>query len=161
VSRVDGVTREIPFFPGYLFVNAVLDEVALSSINTTPGVVRLLEFAGEWAPVPEVAISAIKKRLAALNAQGGLPSHNFHLGDTVRLKSGPFSGLQALFRGPMTPSARVKILLDFLGRPNEVEVDVEALTPGHDCSRPNGQRRTRGRGRRIRTAEGVCHHRSV
>jgi transcriptional antiterminator RfaH len=158
VSRVGGVTREIPFFPGYLFVNAVLDEGALSKINTTPGVVRLVEFAGERPAVPDALVSAIKERLEALNAQGGRPSHNFHVGDTVELKSGPFSGLTAIFRGPTTPAARVKILLEFLGRPHEIEVGVEMLTTGHDYSPSRGQRRTRGRGRRIRTEERACRH---
>ena len=158
VSRVDGASRRIPFFPGYLFVNSVLDEGALSKINATPGVVRLIEFAGERAAVPDAVISAIKERLEALNAQGGLPGHNFHIGDTVELKRGPLSGLHAIFQGPTTPSARVKILLEFLGRPNEVEVDLAMLTTECDCSSPRGQRRTRGRGRRIRFAEGTGHY---
>ena len=155
VSRVHGVTKEIPFFPGYLFVNAALDEVKLSSINTTPGVVRLVEFGGERCAVPAAVVSALKERLDTLKAQGGLPGHNFRLGDTVSVKRGPLAGLQAIFLGPTTPGARVKILLEFLGRPNEVEVDVAALTTVHDQSRPRGQRRTRGSGRSIRSVEGL------
>lgn len=105
VSRVHGATREVPFFPGYLFVNADLGEVRLSSINVTAGVVRLVEFDSEPLEVPKVLISAIKEGLDALNAQGGLPAHNFHPGDRVLLKSGPFRGLQAVFLGPIAPSA--------------------------------------------------------
>jgi transcriptional antiterminator RfaH len=155
MSRVHGVTKETPFFPGYLFVEAALGGVKLRSINTAPGVIRLVEFGGERRPVPAAVISGIREQLDALNAQGGLPDHNFQVGDTVSLRSGPLSGLQASFLGPMTPGARVKILLEFLGRLTEVAVDVAALTTVQQHSRPSGQRRTRGRGRRIRMVEGV------
>jgi transcription antitermination factor NusG len=154
ISRVRGVAREVPFFPGYLFVNVDLQDVPLSSINQTPGVLRLVSFSGEALPVPKVVISTIKERLEALNGDGGLPAHSFHIGDTLVLKSGPFRGLQAVFMGPMTPSARVKVLIEFLGRLNEVKVEVENLTQPHRLE-PKRERRTRGKGRRIYSEAGV------
>ena len=151
-SRAHGVDREVPFFPGYLFIYVDLGEVALTSINQTPGVLRMLTFGGEPLAVPKVVVSTIRERLEALNANGGLPTHNFHPGDTVRLESGPFRGLQAIFVGPMTSSARVKILLEFLGRVNEVWVGVEALSQARNQPALKSRRRTRGKGRPIRAS---------
>ena len=118
----------------------------------------LLDFGNGPQAVPRLVINALKERLDSLNAEGGLPHHNFKLGETVWLKSGPFRGLHAVFLGPMTPSARVKVLLEFLGRPNEVKVDLEDLIHSHDSQdgpTPKRQRGTRGGGRIIKSANGI------
>jgi transcriptional antiterminator RfaH len=148
-SRVRGKEQPKPFFPGYLFIQTNLQQVRMSSINTTPGVVRLLEFGSGPMPVPNTVIHAIQTRIDALNEQGGLPTHDFLPGEQVLLKSGPLRGLQAAFVGPTTPSARVKVLLHFLGRLNEVTVDVDALERAQEYPQRGRERGTRGKGRKI------------
>ena len=152
LSRLRGTVKKVPFFPGYLFVSAAPTQSHLTRIRAIPGVLRVLDFGNGPLPVPRTVVKAIMDRLEALNAVGGLPQHNFKLGDTVWLKSGPFRGLQAVFMGPMTPSARVKILLQFLGRLNEVKVDLEDLTRTQDDPAPRRHRGTRGNGRTIKSA---------
>ncbi len=156
--RIRGTIQSAPIFPGYLFASVNLGEVKLSSINSTPGVARLLGIGGGPQPLPEQTVQALRDRVDALNAQGGQPAHDFHPGDQVRLTSGPLRGLEAVFLGPMTPSARVKVLLDFLGRANEVQVDVDTLEKAHNSANNTvvttgndlrSGRRTRGKGRRI------------
>src|ERR1043165_9644906 len=41
---VRGQVKPAPFFPGYLFIHADLEQVNLSSINSAPNVLRLLDF---------------------------------------------------------------------------------------------------------------------
>jgi transcriptional antiterminator RfaH len=154
-KRSRGKEQLALLFPRYLFVQANLHEVKLSSINSTPGVVRLLDFGGGPLPISHSMVSEIRERVESLNEQGGLPAHNFRPGDTVWLKSGPLRGLHAVFVGPMTPSARVKVLLHFLGRLNEVQVDVETLERKPDPPRAleeRSPRGTRGRGRAVNRA---------
>jgi transcription antitermination factor NusG len=118
----------------------------------------LLDFGNGPQAVPRLVINALKERLDSLNAEGGLPQHNFKLGETVWLKSGPFRGLQAIFLGPLTPSARVKILLEFLGRSNEVKVDLGDLIHSHASHAgppPKRHRGTRGGGRIIKPANRI------
>lgn len=151
---VRGEEKQSPFFPGYIFVQADLGQVTLSSINSTPGVVRLLEFGGALQTVPDSVIEMIRERVDSFNAEGGLPAHEFQPGDTVLLKSGPLKGLEAVFISPTTPGARVKVLLQFLGRLNEVQVEVDDLekvqaAPQNTPPAPL-ERRTRGRGRPIK-----------
>lgn len=155
-----GRIQRSPFFPRYLFIRADLQTVSTGKINATPGVARLV--VSEGAPIavePEV-ITALVERLEQINAQGGVVTHGFKPGDPVRLRSGPLRGLDAVFQGPMTPSLRVRVLLEFLGREQEVEVGVEALEPGsprvaEDAGAARGElrRTTRGRGRPIRGRE--------
>jgi len=151
-----GKVQSAPYFPGYLFVRADLQQIAPSSINTFPGVVRLLRFGDRPQAVPESVVETIRGFLSDPAVQQGIPSHDFRPGDNVWLRSGPLRGLHAVFNGPMTPTTRVKVLLQFLGRLNEVEVDVTALAHAHNAplvgerERTLRTRGTRGRGRRIK-----------
>lgn len=148
--RFRGKISHAPFFPRYLFVQADLQTVAASRINAAQGVVHLVAFDELPQPIPAEVIDAIRERLAHLNAQGGLAEHNFRPGDRVRLKDGPFRGIEAIFAGPMTPSTRVRILLEFLGQLRQTEVDVDSLEHLQTEPAPKRERRTRGKGRRIR-----------
>lgn len=150
--RAAGEVQHSPFFPGYLFIHADLGQVKLSSINATPCVLRLLQFGDRPQPLPSQFVERLREQLDDINSNGGVLPHNFREGDSVRLTSGPFKDLEALFVGPMTPSARVKVLLHFLGRTNEIRVDVEALERAHNHNQPLQhlrERGTRGRGRKI------------
>jgi transcriptional antiterminator RfaH len=152
-QRSRGQMRAAPLFPGYLFVELDLDQTEASAINNTPGVIRLVAFGGAPKPVPARVIEALQARLAEIDAQGGLPQHPFKEGDRVRLKDGPLAGLEAVFVGPMRPAERVRVLLEFLGQEQEALVPVEDLeTAGGPARRP---RRTRGKGRVIRTGTGA------
>ncbi len=151
LTQVRGIVRKVPFFPGYLFLAATPAQPQLASIRSMPGVLRVLEFGGGPQLVPGSLVRSVMERLDALNSHGGMPGHNFKLGETVWLKSGPFRGLQAVFMGPMTPSARVTILLEFLGRLNEVRVELDDLTRSQYDAQPGRRRGTRGKGRTIKS----------
>jgi transcription antitermination factor NusG len=95
-------------------------------------------------------IEALRQQVDLLNAQGGLPEHSFRPGDPVLLTRGPLEGVAALFVGPTTPSERVRVLVQFLGSLREVDVDVETLELPGQHAEFKRERRTRGKGRRIR-----------
>lgn len=144
----DSRVQQAPFFPGYVFVQADLSKTAPSKINSTPFVLKLLEFGGGPQRVPADVVKAIRERIAVLNSQGGLSAHNFVPGDCVRFKAGPYKDLEAIFVGPTTPSERVKVLLHFFNRINEVRTNVGTLEKASAQGR-EGVRRTRGQGRAI------------
>jgi transcriptional antiterminator RfaH len=150
--RLRGKIQWVPFFPRYLFVAVNLQEVPLSRINAVPNVLRLLAFDEVPQPVPAPIVDSIRQQVDTLNAMGGLPEHGFYPGETVWIKQGPLRGMEAAFLGPMKPSERVQVLLEFLGELREVEVNVDALD--HRCPGPGTklERRTRGSGRRIKLA---------
>jgi transcriptional antiterminator RfaH len=135
-------------FPRYLFVRANLQKVAPRDINTMPGVIRLVTFGDVPMPIPETVIDALRERVDTLNTTGGL-EHRFQSGETVRLKEGPLLGLEAIFVGPLHPSDRVRVLIDFLGCLREVEVAVDTLERTPTIVPTKRERRTRGRGRPI------------
>ncbi len=77
----------------------------------------------------------------------------------MRLTGGPLCGLEAVFVGPLAPAERVRILLEFMGRLNEVEVEAHLLEPAGNSPlvadlvpvpAPKRERRTRGKERGVR-----------
>jgi transcriptional antiterminator RfaH len=147
-------TRKIPFFPGYIFIFTNLQCISLSSINTCPGVLRLVDFGEGPQPVPHSVVEFIAQQLAQLNGNT-LSNHHFHLGDIVQMKGSALQDLKLVFAGSAAPSQRVYVLLEFLGRLKKVQIDVERLekVPGHiplplEFSTQR-IRYTRGKGRKI------------
>ncbi|RME43636.1 MAG: transcription/translation regulatory transformer protein RfaH [Chloroflexi bacterium] len=134
-----------PFFPRYLFVRVDLDFIELTTINTTPGVVRVVSFGPRPLPLKDDIVEEIRQRVKKLNDDGGLPTQDFKQGDVVRVAEGPFRGVEAIFVKHLAPSDRVILLLELLGRENEIKVPLSAIERV-----PPRFRTTRGRGRRIR-----------
>jgi transcriptional antiterminator RfaH len=147
--RLAGHLRRAPFFPGYLFVQADLREVALSHINAVPGVLRLVAFGELPQPVPAQVVEEVRLRVDDLNAHGGPAPHSFQPGDTLRLSGGAFQGLEAVFLGPPRPSERVQVLIEFLGSLRRLELPVDQIERPSGPPAPRPERRTRGKGRAI------------
>ena len=60
-----------PYFPGYIFVRADLEDVGLSVFKWMPHTLGLVSFGGEPAIVPDNLIPAIRSRIDEINATGG------------------------------------------------------------------------------------------
>ena len=126
VSVVNPRARKVrPYFPGYLFVRADLENVNLSDLKWMPGGTGLVSFGGEPAVVPENLISAIKHRVNELNASTQSRNLDLKPGDPVILQSGPFAGYEAIFDGRISGQDRVRILLSFLQR-RKVPLEIES-----------------------------------
>jgi transcriptional antiterminator RfaH len=150
--------RRKPFFPCYLFVKVDLEEVGLSQVRWIPGLRRIVAFDDRPTPLADEVIDVMRRKLEGISAAGGLPSYAFQPGDTVRITQGPLQGMLAVFEKPTTPTERVQILLAFLGQASRMQIpvtDLEKVPPGVEASPPappSRPRRTRGRGRHIKTA---------
>lgn len=145
--------RRVPFFPCYLFIRADLENVSSSLWYRIPGLRRIVAFDDRPAPVPDQAIDFIQKKLEEVRKAGGLPRHAFKKGDVVRITSGPFAEMVAIFEGQATARERVQVLLKFLGRANRLELDagdLEKAPANAEAPKPKPPRRTRGRGRPIK-----------
>ncbi len=130
-----------PLFPTYLFIRCDLETLAAHNVQWIRGLRYILRLAGQPVIVPDAVIAHLQKRVAEIEAQGGLPTHSFRPGDAVYVREGPFAGLDAVFEGPLGPAERVRILIHFLGHENPAEVPAAWLRKTSE--RPVGQRRTR------------------
>ncbi len=141
-KRGSKATAPEPLFPGYVFCRCDLEQLPLSVLQRTPGLRSVVRFDGDPAIVPDDAITVLQRRMEWLSEGGGLPRHSFKPGDALEIKSGPLKGLYAVFEGPMTPSERVTVLLEFIGQANRVSLPVESVEAVN-----SPPRRTRGKGR--------------
>lgn len=144
--------RREPFFPCYLFLKIDFDVMSISQVQWTPGLRRVLACGDRPVPVANDIIEFIRLKLGATKAGESRPAPAFQPGDTVRITSGPFRDMLAIFEGPTTPNRRVQVLLSILGRASRVRVELADLKKAWSGTEPNmpRPRRTRGRGRRIK-----------
>ena len=142
--------QDAPLFPGYLFLRYDLDAQGWAPLNRVPQVVGLVAFGGEAPPVPDEVIDELAQRVDAMNGKGSLWTR-FQRGQAL----GPMESLAEVVEEAKSPRARVRVLVEFLGRLVEAEVpwiDVQAVGSDQPTGNLDWQprRRTRGRGRWIR-----------
>ena len=145
---------EAPLFPGYLFLRCELERDSLPSFRTTQRVLGWVRFGDDLAWVPDQVVDEIRKRSETINREGGF-RRRFHSGDLVRVVSGAIHGLAEVVDDSKSAQAKVKVLLEFMGRSVLAQVSGSDLQPADDLSRAqrHSARRTRGKGRWIRRPE--------
>ena len=112
-----------PLFPGYLFISLIFGDDDPAPIRSTVGCVGLVRFGQTYTPVPSELITTLE--VAA--DTGSVALAPFQSGDTVRLMSGPFVGLEAIY--DMAKGAeRAQVLLEVLGRVQRIIVDMDSLS---------------------------------
>lgn len=120
--------RERPYFPGYIFVQADLDEIGANALNWVPGTHGLVTFGDIPAVVPPNLIFEIKRRLAEIEAGGGWLLNKLEKGDRVRIVNGPFAGYEAIFDVRLPGNQRVQVLLSFLSSsPQPVKLNASDI----------------------------------
>ncbi len=120
------VRRELPLFPGYLFVRLPLCDRL--RVLRTPSVVRIVEFSGQAAALPDQEIETLRRGLT--RELGVEPYLYLKVGRRVRVKTGPLQGLEGILVRKKNRS-RFVISVDLIMRSVAVEIDVADLEPIH------------------------------
>lgn len=104
---------ERPLFPRYLFVRVALEGRAHNPIRSTIGVSEIVCHGDVPIPIPKEIIDSLKSKE---DPKGVIVLGNamvFKKGDRVRITSGQFEGIEAMFT-EMKDSDRVVLLLSML-----------------------------------------------
>jgi transcription elongation factor/antiterminator RfaH len=117
-------TVEAPFFPRYLFVRMAVGRDRWRSVNGTFGVSQLVMQGDLPKPVP----SGVVEALLAIADRDGLLALDPSLrpGQSVRVVTGPFTGLAGKLV-TLDERQRVQVLIDILGNPTPVAVEVSRI----------------------------------
>ncbi len=109
------------FFPGYMFVQMVLNDQTFHLVKNTP---KITGFLGGMkpTPVPEREITGVQTNISDGKVK---PKARvvFESGDSVRVVEGPFANFQAKVEEVKADKQKLKVSLSFLGRPTTVELD--------------------------------------
>lgn len=119
------------YFPRYLFICADLEQIGISALQWIPGSVGLVEFDSKPAVVPDLFIKDLRKRIAEVEAAGGLHLDGLKRGDSVLIKSGAFAGYDAIFDLRLRDQERVQVLLYWLGRETKLQMNANAVEKSH------------------------------
>lgn len=112
------VEVDLPLFPGYVFVRMLLSD--RTRILSRPGIIRLLSVNGSLAIFPDEEMESLRASLAIWKAK---PYPFLISGKQVRIRSGPFAGLQGTIsrrKGKM----RLLVTLDIIQSAILIELDA-------------------------------------
>ncbi len=113
-------------FPGYLFACFAYRELH-RQVKHSPGITNIVRFGDRVAAVSESTLAALKdftgeEELVVFNP-------DFAVGSSVQITDGALKGLEAVVTQFLPAKERVKVLLEFLGRRLEMEVDSMKVLP--------------------------------
>lgn len=117
----------VPLFPGYLFIQDVLDSPLYYDILKLPGVVRILANSSGLQPVPPETIESI--RLAVASDRPQYPCHYLAKGKRVRVVEGPLAGVIGIILESKEEKRKVAIEVEMFHRSMAVELEDEAVEP--------------------------------
>jgi transcription termination/antitermination protein NusG len=109
------------FFPGYMFVQMVMDDRSFHLVKNTP---KITGFLGGTrpTPVPEHEITGLQTNITEGKTK---PKARivFETGDKVRVVDGPFANFAATVEEVKPDKQKVKVLVSIFGRSTPVELD--------------------------------------
>ncbi|OQW97340.1 MAG: hypothetical protein BWK77_01930 [Verrucomicrobia bacterium A1] len=111
-------------FPSYLFARFDLAQ-SLKAIVYTSGVRGIVRFGERYAELPATTLAALRAEMQDGDIRVVNPA--LKAGDAATVIDGPLMGLEAVVTRILPAPERVRILLTFLGRPMETEIEVAAL----------------------------------
>lgn len=116
-------TREKTFFPGYLLVNALLDNELQHVIAGVPSVVGFLTTGDEPTALRPDEINRILGKVDEAREAGEQPEIPFKTGDPVKVVDGPFNNFTGFVEEVFPDKMKVKVMVSIFGRKTPLELD--------------------------------------
>ena len=123
-GRKEVVKKKV--FPGYLLVRCHLDDETQYMIRNTPGITGYAGPGGKPSPLRR---REVEKFLGVPDHPGDepkprtKPSMMYEVGETVRVKDGPFADFQGQIEDINEEQLKLKVLVNIFGRETPVELD--------------------------------------
>jgi transcriptional antiterminator RfaH len=123
-------------FPSYLFAHFELAEMH-RQVEYAHGVRGIVRFADRYPTIEEDVLAQLRDHVGVKEVKelDYAPAQ----GDNVRIAEGAFAGLEAVVTQILPAKERVKVLMDFLGRKMEAEVECSSILRQvqHPLAAPN------------------------
>jgi transcriptional antiterminator RfaH len=111
-------------FPGYLFANFDLGRMH-RAVGYAHGVRSIVRFANRYPTIDEVTLAQLSEHVGEREIK--VIDYEPLRGDNVKVAEGAFAGLDAIVTQILPARARVRVLMDFLGRKVEAELERSAV----------------------------------
>ncbi len=118
------VVKEKNLYSGYVFVEAILvGEVIHHLRNTT----NVIDFLGGKSNQPEpLRPSEVNRMLGAVDEMqevGDEPAIQYHVGETVKVNTGPFSGFSGTIEEVNNEKKKLRVMVKIFGRKTPLELE--------------------------------------
>ena len=114
-------------FPGYLFAKFIYSEQH-RAVKASHGIQGIVHFGNHLATLPENIVLGLQSRIGEEEVL--TVDCSIKVGQPVEIIEGPFRGLEAVVTRLLPAKERIRVLLEFLGRPLETEIStMQVLSP--------------------------------
>ncbi len=120
-KRIEKVKK---MFPGYVFIEMILDEESWYVIRGTPGVAKFIGTKIKPTPVSDKEMQRVLKQIGIKEEK---LEAAFEVGESVRIISGPFRGYTGTIDEVNVGKGKLKTLINIFGRDTPVEVNFEQV----------------------------------
>jgi transcriptional antiterminator NusG len=117
-------------FPGYLLVRCFLDDDSWYVIRNTPGVTGFVGQGAKPSPLPRKDVESflqVKIEGEEAPAKRGKPRLEYEMGESVRVKEGPFADFSGEVVEINEDQLKVKVLVNIFGRETPVELEFSQI----------------------------------
>ncbi|WHZ03281.1 transcription termination/antitermination protein NusG [Neobacillus sp. YX16] len=114
-------------FPGYVLVEIVMTDDSWYVVRNTPGVTGFVGSAGAGSkptPLLPEEVVVILKRMGVDEKRIDV---NYEIGETVRVKEGPFMNFTGTVEEMDKDKAKLKVLVNMFGRDTPVELEFTQI----------------------------------
>ena len=115
-----------PLFPRYLFIQLDPAVDSTAPVRSTRGAVGLVRIGNDLRPVPDDVITYLRQAEDSTGHLRLVDDWPHRVGDRVEILQGPFAGLTGVYQMQLAEN-RAMLLIELLGRRNEVRVDLHAI----------------------------------
>jgi transcriptional antiterminator NusG len=123
------VVAQRKMFPGYLLVRSELDDKAWFVIRNTPGVTGFVGQGAKPSPLPRRDVEAflMPKDAGEQVVSRAKPRLEYEVGETVRVKEGPFADFSGEVIEINEDQLKLKVLVNIFGRETPVELEFSKV----------------------------------
>jgi transcription termination/antitermination protein NusG len=116
-------------FPGYLLVRCELDDDSWYVVRNTPGVTGFVGQGAKPSPLPRRDVESFLqvKPEGEEVPKRGKPRLEYEMGETVRVKEGPFADFSGEIVEINEDQLKVKVLVNIFGRETPVELEFSQV----------------------------------
>jgi len=112
-------------FPGYVFVNMIMDDESWSAVHHTPGVTGFVGSGTKPIPLQDDEITKILRRMGLVEQKPRII--DIEVGENVRVKNGPFENFEGIVKELLADRGKVRVSISMFGRETPVELDYEQI----------------------------------
>ena len=114
-------------FPGYLFIEMIMTDEAWYVVRNTPGVTGFIGSSGGGAKPFPVKQDEIEKILRRIGQSDKSIEVDFAVGDSVKILSGPFSGMEGKVESMNDQTQVATVLIILFGRETPTDINYVDL----------------------------------